>query len=116
VEPDVASDRPDCDAPAPGQGDPHHVITELAGVRLRHNDILPGPPHGKPDHVSPIRAADPPIETALPYQQQRAIALDYTANIAMVVRMLGQKWNQLANAGMFVNGLIGLVVGVEARR
>jgi len=44
-----------------------------------------------------------PIETALPYQQQRAIALDYTANVAMTVRMLGQKWNQLANAGMLLN-------------
>lgn len=47
--------------------------------------------------------AGQPIETALPYQQQRAIALDYTANIAMTVRMLGQKWNELANAGMLVN-------------
>ncbi|GAB2471290.1 GDSL-type esterase/lipase family protein [Xylanimonas ulmi] len=44
-----------------------------------------------------------PIETALPYAQQRAIALDYTANIAKAVRMLGQKWNELANAGMLIN-------------
>lgn len=44
-----------------------------------------------------------PIETALPPAQQRAIALDYTANIAMTVRMLGQKWNELANAGLLVN-------------
>ena len=42
-------------------------------------------------------------ETALPYGQQRAIALDYEANIAMTVRMLGQKWNQLAAAGMLIN-------------
>lgn len=44
------------------------------------------------------------IETALPYNQQRAIALDYEANIAKAVQMLGDKWNQLANAGMLVNG------------
>lgn len=48
-------------------------------------------------------ASGRPIETALPYQQQRAIALDYTANIAMSVRMLAQKWNELANAGLLVN-------------
>ncbi len=41
--------------------------------------------------------------TALPYDQQRAIALDYTANIAMSVRMLGQKWNQLKALGITVN-------------
>lgn len=44
-----------------------------------------------------------PIETALPWNQQRAIALDYTANIAKAVQMLGDKWNELANAGMLVN-------------
>lgn len=44
-----------------------------------------------------------PGETALPYNQQRAIALDYQANIAMVIRMLGQKWNELAAAGMQIN-------------
>ncbi|GAB2690850.1 hypothetical protein GCM10027071_00060 [Microbacterium marinum] len=42
-------------------------------------------------------------EVALPYNQQRAIALDYTANIAMSVRMLGQKWNQLAAKGITIN-------------
>jgi hypothetical protein len=41
--------------------------------------------------------------TALPYAQQRAIALDYTANIAMAVRMLGQKWNQLSALGITIN-------------
>jgi len=44
-----------------------------------------------------------PIETALSHDQQRAIALDYTANISMSVRMLAEKWNELANAGMLVN-------------
>ena len=43
------------------------------------------------------------IETALPYSQQRAIALDYTANIAKSVQMLGDKWNELARAGMLVH-------------
>ncbi|WP_157981591.1 SGNH/GDSL hydrolase family protein [Protaetiibacter intestinalis] len=41
--------------------------------------------------------------TALTYAQQRAIALDYTANIAMTVRMLGQKWNQLKSLGITIN-------------
>lgn len=44
------------------------------------------------------------IETALPYEQQRAIALDYTANIAKAVQMLGDKWNELAKAGILANG------------
>jgi hypothetical protein len=44
-----------------------------------------------------------PTETSLPYDQQRLIALDYQANIAMTVRMLGQKWNELYDAGMLVN-------------
>lgn len=43
------------------------------------------------------------IETALPYNQQRAIALDYTVNIAKAVQMLGDKWNELARAGMLVH-------------
>lgn len=41
--------------------------------------------------------------TALSPAKQRAIALDYAANIAMAVRMLGQKWNELANAGLIAN-------------
>lgn len=44
-----------------------------------------------------------PGETALPYDKQRAIALDYTANVAMAVRMLGQKWNEVKAAGMDIN-------------
>lgn len=42
-------------------------------------------------------------ETALPFNSQRAIALDYTANVAMAVRMLGQKWNEVKAAGMDIN-------------
>ena len=44
-----------------------------------------------------------PIESALPADKQRAIALDYTANIAKAVQMLGDKWNELARAGLLVN-------------
>lgn len=40
---------------------------------------------------------------SLPFNEQRAIALDYTVNIAKAVRMLGQKWNELAAAGMLIN-------------
>jgi len=36
-----------------------------------------------------------PGETALPADQQRALALDYTANIAYAARLLAQKWNEL---------------------
>jgi len=48
---------------------------------------------------------------ALPADQQRAIALDYSANIAKVVQMLDDKWNQVANAGMTLNG--GTSAGLE---
>jgi hypothetical protein len=44
-----------------------------------------------------------PIESALPEDKQRAIALDYTVNIAKAVQMLGDKWNELAHAGLLVN-------------
>ena len=41
---------------------------------------------------------------ALPAAQQRAIALDYATNIAKVVSMISDKWNQVANSGLSVNG------------
>ncbi|MGB3376651.1 MAG: hypothetical protein WBA87_16115 [Microbacterium sp.] len=44
-----------------------------------------------------------PGETSLPYQKQREIALDYEANIAMAVRMLGQKWNETVAKGITTN-------------
>ncbi|MCU1417156.1 MAG: hydrolase family protein [Schumannella sp.] len=44
-----------------------------------------------------------PGETALPVKQQRAIAVDYVANIAKSVNMLSQKWNQLKNLGITIN-------------
>ncbi|WBB59048.1 transglycosylase SLT domain-containing protein [Streptomyces sp. WMMC500] len=41
--------------------------------------------------------------TAWPYQKQRAVALDYTANIAAGLTILAEKWNQTRNAGMTLN-------------
>ena len=40
-------------------GHAHDVVTELLGIGSRHSNILPGRPAGKPDQVSPIRAAVP---------------------------------------------------------
>ncbi|MFB2556764.1 cell wall-binding repeat-containing protein [Herbiconiux liangxiaofengii] len=42
-------------------------------------------------------------ETALPAAQQRAIALDYAANISKTIQMLGDKWNQTKQAGLTIN-------------
>ncbi|WP_328989245.1 GDSL-type esterase/lipase family protein [Kribbella sp. NBC_01245] len=36
--------------------------------------------------------------------EQRAIALDYTVNIAAAAKILSEKWNQLYDAGLLVNG------------
>ncbi|MEE1929192.1 hypothetical protein V1J52_13560 [Streptomyces sp. TRM 70351] len=44
-----------------------------------------------------------PGETALSPLQQRAAALDYTANIAGGLRILEDKWNQTRAAGLTVN-------------
>lgn len=40
-------------------GDIDHVITELGGIELWHDAVFPGRPSGKPDQMSPHRAADP---------------------------------------------------------
>lgn len=44
-----------------------------------------------------------PGEKALPYQTQRAVALDFAANVAAGVRILEQKWNETQAAGMKLN-------------
>lgn len=44
-----------------------------------------------------------PGETALPYQTQRAVALDFAANVAAGVQLLQKKWNQTRAAGMTIN-------------
>ncbi|WP_132113430.1 NucA/NucB deoxyribonuclease domain-containing protein [Actinocrispum wychmicini] len=40
---------------------------------------------------------------ALPYQTQRAVALDFAANVAAGVQKLEQKWNETRRAGLTVN-------------
>ncbi len=42
-------------------------------------------------------------EVLLPYAQQRAVALDYAANVAAGLRVLQDKWNQTRSAGLVVN-------------
>lgn len=44
-----------------------------------------------------------PGETPFPYQTQRAIALDFAANIAAGLQILERKWNEVRQAGMQVN-------------
>ncbi|MEV0589344.1 hypothetical protein [Nonomuraea sp. NPDC050310] len=44
-----------------------------------------------------------PGETALPLDQQRAIALDFAANIAKGMQMLQDKWNETRRAGLRLN-------------
>ncbi|WP_158848069.1 golvesin C-terminal-like domain-containing protein [Saccharothrix deserti] len=44
-----------------------------------------------------------PGETALPANQQKAVAVDFATNIAAGLRILQEKWNQTRNAGMLVN-------------
>jgi hypothetical protein len=39
----------------------------------------------------------------MPLQQQRAIALDFEANIARGLQILSEKWNQTRSAGMTIN-------------
>jgi hypothetical protein len=44
-----------------------------------------------------------PGETALPPEQQRAVAVDYATNIAAGLRILQDKWNQVRTLGVTVN-------------
>jgi endonuclease/exonuclease/phosphatase family metal-dependent hydrolase len=50
-----------------------------------------------------LAGKEKPGETALPFQSQRAVALDFAANIAAGVRILQDKWNQTRGAGMIIN-------------
>ncbi|GAA3347017.1 hypothetical protein GCM10020358_60210 [Amorphoplanes nipponensis] len=43
-----------------------------------------------------------PGETALPYQTQRAVALDFAANVAAGLRILQAKWNQTRAEGLTI--------------
>ncbi|MBN6054601.1 hypothetical protein JYK22_21850 [Nonomuraea sp. RK-328] len=50
-----------------------------------------------------LAGKEKPGETALPYDQQRAIALDFAVNIAKGLQMLQDKWNETRRAGLIVN-------------
>jgi hypothetical protein len=43
-------------------------------------------------------------QPSMPYDHQRAIALDFAANVAKGVQMLEQKWNETRTAGLTING------------
>ncbi|WP_157740034.1 SGNH/GDSL hydrolase family protein [Micromonospora narathiwatensis] len=44
-----------------------------------------------------------PGETLLPYQTQRAVALDFAANVAAGLQVLQDKWNQTRVANLIIN-------------
>jgi len=46
VNPEVLRDLRDRDPGLTVQRDPNNIVTELFRIRLRHDDILPGQPHG----------------------------------------------------------------------
>jgi endonuclease/exonuclease/phosphatase family metal-dependent hydrolase len=50
-----------------------------------------------------LSGREKPGETAMPYEKQRAVALDFAANVAAGVRILQDKWNQTRKAGMKIN-------------
>ncbi|MEU4235278.1 hypothetical protein AB0F17_64350 [Nonomuraea sp. NPDC026600] len=50
-----------------------------------------------------LAGKEKPGETALPVNQQRAIALDFAANLAKGLQMLQDKWNETRRAGLIVN-------------
>ncbi|WP_433438267.1 hypothetical protein [Nonomuraea sp. CA-141351] len=50
-----------------------------------------------------LAGKEKPGETALPYNQQRAIALDFAANVARGLQILQDKWNETRRAGLIVN-------------
>jgi endonuclease/exonuclease/phosphatase family metal-dependent hydrolase len=49
------------------------------------------------------REKDPVTDRARPYEEQRAIALDFAANIAAGLQILQRKWNQTRSAGLTIN-------------
>ncbi|GIJ79111.1 SGNH/GDSL hydrolase family protein [Micromonospora phaseoli] len=50
-----------------------------------------------------LAGREKPGETALPYQTQRAVALDFAVNVAAGLQILQDKWNQTRSAGLVVN-------------
>ncbi|MGI5399212.1 hypothetical protein ACQEVG_07080 [Streptomyces sp. CA-135486] len=56
------------------------------------------------DHMRKAGFDDPDHGgAAWPYQTQRAVALDYTANIAAGLQILASKWNETRKAGLVIN-------------
>ncbi|MEV4876119.1 hypothetical protein [Streptomyces cyaneofuscatus] len=55
------------------------------------------------DHMRLAGREDGHGGAAWDYQKQRAVALDYTANIAAGLHILADKWNQTSSAGLKVN-------------
>ncbi|MCQ4083995.1 SGNH/GDSL hydrolase family protein [Streptomyces sp. RB6PN25] len=49
-----------------------------------------------------VPAHPKPGETELPYNQQLAIALDYTVNIAKAVELISDKWNEIHTSGQTI--------------
>jgi endonuclease/exonuclease/phosphatase family metal-dependent hydrolase len=50
-----------------------------------------------------LAGREKPGETAMPYDSQRAVALDFAANVAAGLRILQSKWNQTRDAGLIIN-------------
>jgi len=50
-----------------------------------------------------LAGKEKPHETALPWNEQRAIALDFAANVAKAVQMLTVKWNQTRASGLVID-------------
>ncbi|MEU0103566.1 hypothetical protein [Streptomyces sp. NPDC006267] len=55
------------------------------------------------DHMRLAGREDGHGGAAWDYQKQRAVALDYTANVAAGLHILADKWNQTSSAGLKVN-------------
>jgi endonuclease/exonuclease/phosphatase family metal-dependent hydrolase len=55
------------------------------------------------DHMRLAGREKGPEDAAWPYQTQRAVALDFAANVAAGVQILARKWNEVAAAHLFVN-------------
>ncbi|MFH8843095.1 hypothetical protein [Streptomyces sp. NPDC017868] len=55
------------------------------------------------DHMRLAGREDGKGGTAWDYQKQRAVALDYTANVAAGLQILADKWNTTRRAGLKVN-------------
>jgi hypothetical protein len=52
-----------------------------------------------------LKGKERPNETALPVDQQRAIATDYAANVAAALRLLETKWNMMYDRDVLANNL-----------